>query len=229
MRRPTGQQLTVACSSGVSMFWLTPRLSQFIERYPDIQLRLIVRDELAQMSPGEFDVGIYYVRENPPQHFALTKIFDEEVCPACSPSYLAGRAITLSDLPKERLLVLEDGLRPWITWPEWFRLKGLAMQPRSPLTIASNSYLQLLHLAIMGHGIVLVWRPMIDSFVERGLLTLVTNESAEHGGSYYVLHANDRLLSPAARQFTQWLFEQRRSDTTSSPFTDNVMPFPVHD
>jgi DNA-binding transcriptional LysR family regulator len=200
-------ELTIACSSGVAVLWLTPRLPKFRAAHPNIKLRLIVRDGLGSMSPAEFDVGVYYVRQQAPAHFTARRLFNEEVFPVCSPGYLAGRTLAPADLAGETLLLLEDGQRQWMSWPEWFDLNGVTM-PKTPQGITINHYPQLVQMAILGQGVALGWRYMIDACIDDGLLVRVGASSASHGGGYYVISPNDRVQNQAARLFTRWLFEQ---------------------
>jgi DNA-binding transcriptional LysR family regulator len=208
MKRPGSMELCVACPTGLSALWLTPRLPSFCSAHPDVNLRLIVRDDPTSLSPGEFDVGIYYSRNDPPAQYTARKIFNEEIVPACAPAYAGSRDIGLDDLPNEKLLMLDDSLRPWITWPEWFSLKGGKIPKEGLKATMSNSYVQLIQLAVLGQGIMLAWRPMIDPLFESGALCRVTDQSARRGGAYYVLNASDRMQNLAGRIFTKWLFEQ---------------------
>jgi DNA-binding transcriptional LysR family regulator len=207
MKRYGDLELTIACSSGVAVLWLTPRLGAFRAAYPNVKIRMIVRDGLASLSPAEFDVGLYYSRQRAEPYFTARRIFDEEVYPVCSPGYLAGRVLEPADLTHETLLMQEDGQRQWMSWPEWFRLNGVQM-PASPQAVAVNHYPQLVQMAILGQGIVLGWRHMIDACLAEGLLVRATQASASHGGGYYVVSPNDRSQNQAARVFTRWLFEQ---------------------
>ncbi|AMM16288.1 LysR family transcriptional regulator [Burkholderia sp. PAMC 28687] len=215
MKRYGDQELTIACSSGVAVLWLTPRLGEFRAAHPNVRIRMIVRDGLASLSPAEFDVGLYYVRQRAEPHFTARRIFDEDVYPVCSPSYLAGRLLQPADLTCETLLMQEDGQRQWMSWPEWFRLNEVAM-PDSPQSVMVNHYPQLVQMAILGQGVVLAWRHMIDACLKEGLLVRATHSSASHGGGYYVLSPNDRSQNQAARLFTRWLFDQAEQQVASA-------------
>ncbi|WP_321814806.1 MULTISPECIES: LysR substrate-binding domain-containing protein [unclassified Paraburkholderia] len=217
MKQHAALELTVACSSGVAVLWLTPRLPLFRAAFPDIQLRLVVRDGLASMSPAEFDVGVYYVRHQASADYTARRLFEEEVFPVCSPAYLAGRTLKPADLPGETLLLLEDGQRQWMSWPEWLAANGvnLPKAPRAQHGITINHYPQLVQMAILGQGVALGWRHMIDACLAEGLLVRVTQASASHGGGYYVISPNDRAQSQAARLFTRWLFEQAEAQRSA--------------
>lgn len=207
MKRYGDLELTVACSSGVAVLWLTPRLGAFRAAHPNVKLRMLVRDGLASLSPAEFDVGLYYVRQRTDPQFTAHRLFDEDVLPVCSPDYLGGRLITPAELASETLLTMEDGQRNWMSWPEWFRMNGVPMSV-SPDAVVVNHYPQLVQMAILGQGVVLGWRHMIDGCIDAGLLVRATRETASHGGGYYIVSPNDRAQNQAARLFTRWLLAQ---------------------
>lgn len=199
--------LTVACSTGVAVLWLTPRLASFRAAHPEIQLRLIVNDSLASLSAAEFDIGLYYLREGPPPGLAARRLYGEEVFPVCAPAYLDGRTLAPSALVNETLLMLDDGQRQWMSWQAWLAHQGVHdANPRTFLT--SNQYPILLQLAIEGQGIVLGWRHMIDGCLREGLLVRACEASASLGGGYYVIWPRDRMEPAAARAFRNWMVRQ---------------------
>ncbi len=207
MKRDSKLDLTVACSSGVALLWLTPRLPRFQAQYPHINLRLIVKDGLGSMTPSESDVGFYFLRAQIPQPYVGQKVFHEDVFPVCAPGYLAGRTLRPADLIGETLLLLEDGQRQWMSWSEWLGQHGIAL-PKSPKAIMCNHYPQLVQLAILGQGVVLAWRHIIDSLLDEGLLVRATQESASHGGAYHVVWPGERAQSQAAQVFTRWVLDE---------------------
>jgi DNA-binding transcriptional LysR family regulator len=137
MKRYGDQELTVA-SSGVAVLWLTPRLGAFRAAYPNVHVRMIVRDGLASLLPAEFDVGLYYTRQRAAPHFTAPRIFDEKVYPVCSPGSLGGRRLEPSDLAQETLLMQEDGQRQWMSWPEWFRLLVVDGNPLRDISVLTG-------------------------------------------------------------------------------------------
>src|SRR5450756_1416229 len=55
--RPNGD-LRVTSSPGLGVHWLTPRLGEFCELYPDIRITLLVTDEELDLSMREADVAL---------------------------------------------------------------------------------------------------------------------------------------------------------------------------
>ena len=79
--------------------------------------------------------------------------------------------------------------------------------------VQMGSAFVLMMLAILGQGVVLGWRHMIDGCLDAGLLVPATHETASHGGGYYVISPNDRAQNQAARLFTRWLVSQAGRQT----------------
>ncbi|MGA4127548.1 LysR substrate-binding domain-containing protein [Ralstonia nicotianae] len=207
MRRYGDLDLSVACSSGVATLWLAPRIGSFHTSHPNINLRIIVRDSFASLTPSEFDVGLYYLRETCGPLFNAQPLIDEEVFPVCSPSYLGGRLVTPEELTRQTLLMQDDRQLTWMSWDEWLGLNGVTM-PQKPRAIISNLYPQLVQMALHGQGILLGWRQIIDSHLEAKSLVRATHETATFGGGYHVITPNDRAMNRAATLFASWLLQQ---------------------
>ncbi|GLU31575.1 LysR substrate-binding domain-containing protein [Trinickia caryophylli] len=211
MKRYGDFDLSVACSSGIGILWLTPRLCAFRAAHPNVNLRLIVRDSLASLAPSEFDVGLYYLRDRCESHLDAERLIDEEVFPVCSPDYLDGRLVSPAELLEHTLLTHEDRQRPWMSWDEWLELNGVIMA-KKPKIIAANHYPQLVQMAVYGQGIVLGWNRLIDQYLEKRQLVRATRETATHGGGYYIVTPHERTMNRAATLFTRWLAQQRAPD-----------------
>ncbi len=58
LAEPAGD-LRITTPAGLGATWLAPRLREFIERYPKIQVQLLLRDEELDLSKREADIGIW--------------------------------------------------------------------------------------------------------------------------------------------------------------------------
>lgn len=58
--RPSGE-LRVTTTRGLGTGWLTPRLAEFLNLYPDIQLTLLLYDDELDLSMREADVAIRFI------------------------------------------------------------------------------------------------------------------------------------------------------------------------
>lgn len=207
MARNVKSRLTVSCTAGLSAFWLAPRLGDFFDKHPDVDLRIIVRDHFGVVSPAEYDVGIFYLRNPDVPGTHVRKLFDEKVRAVCAPGYLGEQRVEPMALLSKTLLVLEDAERSWMSWHSWFEQNGVPrMSPAS--TIIVNNYPLLVELAVYGKGVALGWERVIDPLLESGSLVVASDGVATMGGSYYLTQPSERAESTAARKFREWVIEQ---------------------
>jgi len=207
MARVVKSRLTVSCTAGLAAFWLAPRVGDFLERNPDVDLRIIVRDHFGVVSPAEYDVGIFYLRSPDSVGTQVHKLFDETVYAVCAPGYLEGRCVEPAELLSHTLLLLEDAERGWMSWNGWFERNGVPRMPQAA-TIISNNYPLLVALATHGKGIVLGWKHVIDPLLASGALVKASNATATMGGAYHITWPSERAESPVARRFRAWVAEQ---------------------
>jgi DNA-binding transcriptional LysR family regulator len=85
-----------------SRLFLGPRLGAFVEKYPELQLDLITRDQLGDMVADGFDLA---VRFGQPRESTLIarKLLDTRVITVASPGYIKkhGRPLVPADLERE--------------------------------------------------------------------------------------------------------------------------------
>jgi DNA-binding transcriptional LysR family regulator len=200
------QHLTLACSSGVAALWLGPRMGRYAELQPNLDMRMRVVDGLDSLVRAEFDLAIYFLRKQPPSGFDSRLLFAEQVGAYCSPGYLQGRLLAPAELLEQRLLMVEDGQRQWLSWGEWFARQQVDSPViRQRLTV--NQYPVLVDLAVAGHGIVLGWRPMIDIHLNSGALVPACESMVGDFGGYHLVTPSGQMPSRAARDFERWLID----------------------
>src|SRR5207248_9861966 len=102
--KPHGD-LKVQTTVGLGVHWLTPRLGEFLDLYPDIRITLITTEQELDLAMREADVAI---RLRPPTQPDLIqrKLFSMHFHADASPEYLKrhGTPRTPEDLDAHRLL-----------------------------------------------------------------------------------------------------------------------------
>ncbi len=156
--RPNGD-LRVTTTPGLGVHWLTPRLGEFIELYPDIHIRLLVTDEELDLSMRQADVGIR-MRQPAQPDVIQRKLFSVHFHAFASPDYLKryGTPKSLPDLDNHRILVLDGGPVPSYLVQNRNWLLEVARNgkgPRAPL-FAINNILGLMKACQRGIGIALL-------------------------------------------------------------------------
>ena len=106
--KPDGE-LRVTTTLGLGTSWLTPRLREFTELYPDIRLHLIFNDEELDISMREADVAIR-LRQPVQPDLIQRKLFTVHFHVYASPEYLKrhGSPRDLSDLDHHKIITFGD-------------------------------------------------------------------------------------------------------------------------
>ena len=101
--RPNGD-LRVTTTPGIGVHWLTPRLGEFTELYPDVHITLLTTDEELDLAMREADVAIRLRQPTQPD-LIQRKLFSVHFHVYASPEYLKkfGTPRTLEDLDKRGL------------------------------------------------------------------------------------------------------------------------------
>ena len=104
--RPNGD-LRVTTTPGLGVHWLTPRLGEFLDLYPDIQVMLLTSDEELDLSMREADVAIRLRQPTQPD-LIQRKLFSVRFHAWASPDYLKrfGTPKSLEDLDSHRIILL---------------------------------------------------------------------------------------------------------------------------
>jgi DNA-binding transcriptional LysR family regulator len=173
--RPNGE-LKVSTSPGMGLHWLTPRLSEFIDLYPDIHITLITSDEELDLAMREADVAIRLRQPTQPD-LIQRKLFSVRFHAYASPEYLKRFSTpkTLEDLDKHRVLLLGGTVVPnyfenrrWLT-----EVARNGKGPRTPI-LTINNILGIQRACQRGIGIALLPDYLVE---ENGGLVQLFGES----------------------------------------------------
>jgi DNA-binding transcriptional LysR family regulator len=143
--RPSGE-LRVTTTVGFGSTWLTPRIKEFLELYPEMAITLICDDRELNLSMREADVGL---RLNEPHQPDLVKrklvTFHTHIF--ASPDYIKrrGAPTTLDDLEEHDLIVYGHEAPTSLRTVNWLLTVGKADgQPRRARLQVNNIYALLL-------------------------------------------------------------------------------------
>lgn len=152
--RPQGP-LRITTTVAFGSIWLTERLKEFIERYPEIQVTLIVSEDELDLSMGQADVAI---RMTPPTQADLIRrpLLGMHHRVFASPGYLKdhGTPNALSDLDTHRIIAYDDSFNQPFTAINWLLEAGRKKDapPREPVLRVNNIY-AMFRAAASGLGI----------------------------------------------------------------------------
>lgn len=139
--RPTGS-LKVTTTVAFGSTWLTPRMHEFMDLYPEIEVNLLLTDQELDLSMREADVA---VRLSPPRQADLIQrhLLTVHMSIFAAPSYIEkfGKPTSAGDLDSHRIIVYGEDIRPPVPDVNWLlRIGSESGQLRRPSLTVNNVY-----------------------------------------------------------------------------------------
>ncbi|WP_073251341.1 LysR substrate-binding domain-containing protein [Shimia gijangensis] len=198
-------RLSVTATAAFATYWLMPRIVDFNNKYPEVELNLIISDKYLDLDAENVDVAIRYP-DMPMTGDHITPLFQETVCPVYSPKYSPRTKLSSpEDLLNENLLSLSGRYRPGAKWPNWFRQVGLSA-PRENMGVSVNTYSNMIQAAIEGQGVALGSFPLVDHCIRNGSLMKVPGAPGLTRDTFYLVDQAGGRKN--ARLFCEWLLAQ---------------------
>jgi DNA-binding transcriptional LysR family regulator len=172
--RPSGD-LRITTTVALGSTWLTPRLGEFLNLYPEIRVQLLLADEDLDLGMREADVAI---RLQPPSQNDLIrrKLFTVHNHVYAAPSYVQkyGTPKTLADLDKHRILIYGASAPPLLKRLNWLETAGRENGSPRPAHLQVNNVIGLLQGVSRGVGIAVL--PDYVAGADPGLVTVLEGE-----------------------------------------------------
>lgn len=205
--RDSERALTVSVLPGFAVKWLFPRLIEFDQQYPEIEVSISTSARLLDFAGGEADIAIRYGRGSYPG-LAVEHLLDDDLFPVCSPRLLEGGPPLrdAADLGHHVLLHDEikeiDGIQPG--WASWFRHCGL-QPPQAANHRRFGQSNMVIQAAIEGMGVALGRHPLVIDDLNAGHLVRPFGAAVPSGFAYYLVCPRGTLDRPKVRAFRDWL------------------------
>jgi len=198
-QRPAGQ-VTVDAEPLFAMKWLIPRLGDFYQRYPDIELRLQANSAIADLARYEADLALRFFHAGPEGQDAPL-LSNAPLYPFAAPGVVSGL------MPPEQILslpLLRD--RHADTWRKWAGLAGCPPPAGAPSDWRMRARLAY-ETALAGHGVLLVSSEIAEVDAASGRL-VQCSDIGFRMGSYHLVSAEGVMRRSAVRLFRDWLLDQ---------------------
>ncbi|NKI98702.1 LysR substrate-binding domain-containing protein [Novosphingobium sp. SG707] len=202
MRVDDDSTLTISTTPTFANAWLAWRIGRFQMRYPDMAVRLLMQEGLADLSGDGVDVAVRLGHGSWPD-LAAHRLIEQDFTPMCSPGFLAdqGGHIRPEDLLRLPLISPHDP-----SWTCWLQQAGL-MQVGEPALqgVRMDSQANEGHAAMAGQGVAMLtpffWH---QDMSDRRLVKLFPQVSSL-GAAYWLVYPEHRRRTPKIRRFREWL------------------------
>ncbi|WP_325166438.1 LysR substrate-binding domain-containing protein [Thermohalobaculum xanthum] len=205
--RPAPARVTISVTPTFASKWLIPRLPEFTEVHPEIDLRITATERLSSFHADGVDLA---VRQGRPPFGATLRadlLFRQEIIAVCAPHLVEGHELPLDAKGLARMTLLHDTHDLWPGFvSQAFGLDELLAKGHR----FSQTSLTL-DAALAGQGIALASRFLVQRDLDAGRLIQPIQAMHEGAQSFFlltlrqetshaVLAARDWLLSVAAAE-----------------------------
>ena len=151
--KPSGK-LTVTTVISFGTTWLTPRIQEFMQLNPEIEIELIFDDKELDLSTRQADIGIF-MRRPKQLNYIQKKLIDIHYHIYGSPKYLEkhGYPKTINDLNKHKFISFGRGAPSPVFNPEWALKLGMKENKIIKTVMKVNSVYGLLLAVQSGVGL----------------------------------------------------------------------------
>ena len=204
--------LTISVSPSLGAMWLVPRLENFRDRYPDIEIRIDGTDRLVDLARDNVDVALRY-GPGGYKGVRIDRLFSPVNTPVCSPALLNGvYPLGRPDDLRHHTLLHVEWKEAEASWRMWLLAAGLGdINPTpGPRFTMENMAVQA---ALDGQGVALIGDILVADDLASGRLVRPFDPSFSTPlkFSFYLLSAKDSPEQPKVAAFRDWLLEEART------------------
>ena len=197
------QTLTVTAGPAFTAKWMAPRLFDFAQAHPEIELRFAASLKMLDLARDGIDVAIRFGFGNEEDHYVLP-LAEEWVCPVMTPE-MAARYPTLESL-LDAPLVFDDSisfLNPPADWSTWFKIMGLEHTSTHGPRFSQADH--AIDAALAGVGVVLGRRSLVVKDLDDGRLVAPFPTALKTGVRFRFLCAKGAETRPHIAAFRDWI------------------------
>ena len=197
------RSVTISLSISLAIKWLVPRLPEFRQKFPGIEVYLDTNDDVVDLDNSEVDIAL---RFGEPDLGGLHYEFltEEELIVVASPTLVADKNLPMTPESIVRLPLLQDEFTP--AWDKWAGLVGL---DSSQLVSAKVNFMNsavLVAAVIESQGVALVRRLLLDDDLKAGRLRRLDDTAVSLDSSLYFVCRNGDQDREPIRSLKNWLF-----------------------
>ncbi len=205
--RGAAKVLNVSVLPIFAIRWLIPRLLDFQEMHPEIELRISTTYRLVDFGLEDFEAAVRYGDGNWPG-LTCDYLFQEKVLPVCSAAFLS-RCGQLRDPSDLRNVTLLHSMKTPDYWKLWLSaVNAESVDPRSGMRL--SNCLVCFEAACQGLGVALINQKYADPAIADGRLVAPFDMGlTQDKGWYFVCPKRHEDLAKVAI-FREWLHSETR-------------------
>jgi len=204
--------LNIYCMPAFANRWLMPRLNNFQQLFPNININLVAENPAPDFTKEQIDIGIFHGLSSNKASSYQSSLINDYIYPVASPELLKKVKLeSLHDLSETNLI--HDSLpnaKLASSWRKWLFERGVNIDEVDyNKGYKYNQADLIIRAAIDGHGIALAHHVLVAKAVDDGRLVRVFNDISPCE-SVNIVCFNDRLEHLPTKSFYDWILNEAR-------------------
>ncbi len=208
----TANRVVVTMTPTMAAKWLLPRLNDFEEQYPNIDLQIVTSDNLTDFDSEGVDVAIRYGNPDSEKSLVTEHLINLSLLAVCSPAYAkkhyAEYAVddTFSNYCVKNLetffihRLVQDNHRYWDSWLQSMKV------PKAERVLVFNQTSLAIDAAMNGQGITMVEKILVMDHLKRGeRVTMWEHSNVENQGYYLAYEQQEKPMHASVVAVLEWL------------------------
>lgn len=198
-----GSSIKISVQPFFASEYFVPRLSEFTDEHPEIDIQVGTSDESAEKHPSDADLSIRLFR-SPPSDMPTNLLFPLRMVPAGSPEFKKQMTVRNKKITSEFPIIVHE-THPK-AWSQWADSSGIQL-PEKSKAIRLDSMIAVMRAAQRGIGAALVPVPIGDLWFEEGSIVRLFKKDLVADVSYYLVCGVDRAEDDSVQLLRDWILQ----------------------
>jgi LysR family glycine cleavage system transcriptional activator len=204
LRKEDDKVLTVSTLASLAAKWLLPRLADFQEQHPEIDVRITTSTSLVDFQRDNVDAAIRYGRGQWPG-LRADWLMADELFPVCSPALLRGDKPLRRPEDLRNHTLLHTSNTNSDDWRLWLTAAGLPADIARHPGITFDMIFMTIQAAIDGIGVAMGRTSYVRDDIAKGRLVVPFKIALPADAGFYLVAPEGRREAPKLAAFRQWV------------------------
>ncbi|MCA1476845.1 transcriptional regulator GcvA [Bradyrhizobium sp. NBAIM08] len=204
LRKDEDKVLTVSTLASLAAKWLLPRLTDFQEQHPGIDVRITTSTSLVDFQRDNVDAAIRYGRGQWPG-LRADWLMADELFPVCSPSLLRGDKPLRRPEDLRNHPLLHTSSTNSDDWRLWLTAAGLPADIARHPGITFDMIFMTIQAAIDGIGVAMGRTSYVQDDIAKGRLVVPFKIALPADAGFYLVSPEGRREAPKLVAFRDWM------------------------
>jgi LysR family glycine cleavage system transcriptional activator len=197
---PRSSICRIATLASFASQFLVPRLPEFRQAYPDIEIEFITSVRLIDLTREEADLGVRYGLGEY-EGLVSSRLVKGMLMPVCAPSVLKANGGDLASLLATTRRIQTAGYNEWRDWSAIANIDVSATQPAYVI----EDFLVAIKALTIGQGIGLLPHLLVQDQLASGELVQFSDTPLEIPHTFHLAHTTASVRRPFVQTVVEWL------------------------